>query len=150
VAVVAAVVIALAVIGAARPAGGEIVLFEAPPPRPAPAAPPELVVKVETGKAIWYGGRWHGRKTASGEPFDKEAMTAAHRSLPLGSRVRVINLLNQRAVVVRINDRGPYGRDRSRIIDVSEAAARQLGFHARGWTEIRLEVLGASDAPAPR
>ena len=101
----------------------------------------ERPVRVLHGKAVWYGGKWHGRRTASGERFNKHAMTAAHRSLPLGSRIRVINLENDRSVVLRVNDRGPYGRDRSRILDVSEAAARRLGFRDRGWVRVRVEVL---------
>ena len=110
-----------------------------PPPAPGPA--PERVVRVFEGKAIWYGGKWHGKKTASGERFDKEALTAAHRSLPFGTRVRVTSVASGRQVVVRINDRGPYGRDRRRIIDVSEAAARALEFGKRGSIRVRLEVL---------
>src|SRR5688572_4315269 len=85
------------------------------------------VVEVQEGYAIWYGGKWHGRRTASGERFDKRAMTAAHRTLPMGTRVRVVNALDGRHVVVRINDRGPWGKDRSRIIDVSQGAAEKLG-----------------------
>ena len=115
----------------------------------APAAdagpPPERVVRVLRGIAIYYGGRWHGRRTASGERFDKEAMTAAHRSLPFGTRVRVTNLANGRQVIVRINDRGPYGRDRRRIIDLSEAAARELDFLERGSTKVTVEVLARPD-----
>ena len=119
-------------------------------PRRAPAAMEteprerdrERAVRVLHGKAVWYGGKWHGRRTASGERFNKRAMTAAHRTLPLGTRIRVTNLENRRSVVLRVNDRGPYGRDRSRVIDVSEGAARRLGFRDRGWTRVRIEVLG--------
>ena len=134
--------------------GGE---REAPPPAPAPVAPPidaappapppERVVRVLEGTAIWYGERWQGKRTASGEAFDKEALTAAHRSLPFGTRVRVTHRESGRQVVVRINDRGPYGRDRSRVIDVSEAAARALGFGDAGSIPVRLEVLGVTDPP---
>ena len=99
------------------------------------------VVEVQEGYAIWYGGKWHGRRTASGERFDKRAMTAAHRTLPMGTRVRVVNALDDRQVVVRINDRGPWGKDRSRIIDVSQAAAVKLGFGGRGSIPVRVEVL---------
>jgi rare lipoprotein A len=106
-----------------------------------PAPPPEQVVRVLRGIAIWYGGRWHGRKTASGERFDRHAMTAAHRTLPLGTRVRVTNLVSGRQVILRINDRGPYGRDRRRVLDVSEAAASALGFLERGSTRVVIEVL---------
>jgi rare lipoprotein A len=119
-------------------------------PEPVERAPIEReeprAVRVLHGKAVWYGGKWHGRRTASGERFNKHAMTAAHRSLPLGSRIRVTNLVNRRSVVLRVNDRGPYGRDRSRIIDVSEAAARRLGFRDRGWTRVRIEVLSGGGA----
>jgi rare lipoprotein A len=101
----------------------------------------EDVVRVLRGKAVFYGDKWHGRKTASGERFSQYKMTAAHRSLPLGTRVRVTNLSNGKSVVVRINDRGPFGRDRSRIIDLSKAAARRLDFIGDGWTRVRVEVL---------
>lgn len=97
--------------------------------------------RILRGKAVYYGGKWHGRKTASGERFDKNAMTAAHRKLPLGTRVRVTNLANGRSVVLRINDRGPWGKDRSRIIDVSEGAARKLDFIRQGWTRVTIEIL---------
>ena len=98
-------------------------------------------MRVLHGKAVFYGDKWHGRKTASGERFNQHEMTAAHRSLPLGTRVRVTNLSNGKSVVVRINDRGPYGRDRSRIIDLSKAAARRLDFIDSGWARVKLEVL---------
>lgn len=123
------------------------------PEEVAPAQPPEppaeTVVRVLTGKAIWYGEGWEGKRTASGELFDKHLWTAAHRSLPLGTRVRVMNLDNGRAVIVRVNDRGPYGSDRRRIIDLSEAAARQLDFAGKGEIPVRLEVLAAADAGPP-
>jgi rare lipoprotein A len=93
-----------------------------------------------TGKASWYGGRFHGRKTASGERFDKRAMTAAHRELPFGTKLRVTSINTGRSVVVRINDRGPFGR-RERIIDVSEAAAEALGMKSAGVVKVKLEVL---------
>lgn len=99
------------------------------------------VVRVLRGKAVFYGDKWHGRRTASGERFNQRAMTAAHRSLPLGTRVRVTNLANGKSVVVRINDRGPFGRDRSRIIDLSKAAARRLEFIDDGVTRVKVEVL---------
>ena len=118
----------------------------APPPAPPPPPAPR-VSKVLTGKAIWYGGAWHGKRTASGERFDKEELTAAHRSLPFGTRVRVINLENDQQVEVRINDRGPFGSDRRRIIDVSEAAARLLDFAGSGEIRVKLEVL--EDATSP-
>lgn len=95
-----------------------------------------------TGKASWYGGKFHGRKTASGERFDKRALTAAHRTLPFGTKVRVTNLGNDKSVVVRITDRGPFGR-RERIIDLSEAAAEVIGMKRAGVVRIRLEVLSS-------
>jgi len=120
--------------------------FAGKPARARAARPPrvERVVRVLRGEAIWYGRAAHGKRTASGERFNRHVFTAAHRSLPLGTRVRVIDLKSGRRVIVRINDRGPYGRDRSRIIDVSEAAARKLGFRHRGSTRVKLEVLGTS------
>ncbi len=119
------------------------------PPAPAPPPPPpsDRVVKVLRGKAIWYGGDWQGKPTASGEKFDKEELTAAHRSLPFGTRVRVTNLENDHQVEVRINDRGPFGSDRRRVIDVSEAAARQLDFAGHGEIRVTLEILEAADQP---
>jgi len=92
-----------------------------------------------TGKASYYGGRFHGRRTASGARFDQNAMTAAHRTLPFGTLLRVTNLSNRRSVLVRVTDRGPFVG--GRIIDLSRAAARQLGFFRKGITEVRLEPL---------
>lgn len=93
----------------------------------------------ESGKASYYGNRHHGLKTASGERFDQHALTAAHRSLPFGTRVRVTNLNNDRSVVVRINDRGPFVR--GRIIDVSRAAAQRLDMLRAGVVPVRIETL---------
>lgn len=109
------------------------------PPSPPPVEPPAPSRYSAVGKASWYGTFHHGRKTASGEPFDKEALTAAHRSLPLDTRVRVTNLENGRSVEVVVNDRGPYVR--GRLIDLSEAAARRLGFRSDGLTRVRVEEL---------
>jgi rare lipoprotein A len=115
----------------------------------ADAAPePERVVRELRGIAIWYGADWHGKKTASGERFDRHALTAAHRSLPLGTRVRVTVLSSGRQVIVRVNDRGPYGRDRRRIIDLSEAAARELGILERGSARVLLEILAPRAPPS--
>ena len=92
---------------------------------------------LQGGIASWYGGqRWQGRRTASGERFDRQALTAAHKTLPFGSRVRVVNLSNGRAVTVRINDRGPF-RPHS-IIDLSEAAAESLGMRQTGRARVAL------------
>ena len=94
----------------------------------------------DRGIASWYGAQFHGRLAANGEIFNMEAMTAAHRSLPLGSMVRVVNLLNGKHVRVRINDRGPYVN--GRILDLSHAAAAQLGMVDTGVSVIQLEVVG--------
>jgi rare lipoprotein A len=93
----------------------------------------------EVGTASWYGEYFQGKETASGEPFDMQALTAAHPTLPLGSFVRVTNLRNGRAVVVRINDRGPVVE--GRIIDVSYNTARVLGFEGRGLQKVRLDIV---------
>lgn len=94
----------------------------------------------ERGVASWYGAQFHGRLAANGEIFNMEALTAAHRTLPLGSMVRVVNLLNGKHVRVRINDRGPYVN--GRILDLSHAAAAQLGMVDSGLSVIQLEVIG--------
>lgn len=91
------------------------------------------------GTASYYGRAHHGKRTASGERFDQNALTAAHRTLAFGTRVKVTNLDNGRSVVVRINDRGPFGR--GRIIDVSKAAAEQLNMLRSGTARVRLEGL---------
>jgi rare lipoprotein A len=107
--------------------------------REVPEAPRAGVTAVQEGKASWYGREQHGHMTASGERFDMHELTAAHRTLRMGSRVRVINLRNGRSVIVRINDRGPYSR--GRIIDVSAAAAKQLDMMNAGVVPVRIEVL---------
>jgi rare lipoprotein A len=94
---------------------------------------------VEMGKASWYGGKFHGGPTASGETYNKFSMTAAHKKLRFGTRVRVTNLKNGRSVIVRINNRGPYSK--GRIIDMSEGAARKLGMIKAGVVPVRVEVL---------
>ena len=91
---------------------------------------------VERGIASWYGEELEGRPTASGEPFDPYGMTAAHRSLPLGSFVEVENLENGRTVIVRINDRGPFVE--GRVIDLALAAAQALGFAGQGTTQVEV------------
>lgn len=93
----------------------------------------------QQGVASWYGPGFHGRPTASGETFDMEAMTAAHPSLPLGTRIRVTVLATGRRTDLRVNDRGPFRK--GRILDVSRAAARRLGFLGRGTARVRVEVL---------
>jgi rare lipoprotein A len=96
------------------------------------------------GIASWYGYPFHGRATANGELFDRDTPSAAHPTLPLPSIVRVTNLANQRQLDLRVNDRGPFVGDR--IIDLSQAAARALGFEQHGITEVRVEFVGLADA----
>lgn len=92
-----------------------------------------------TGVASYYGRRFHGRRTANGERFDMAAMTAAHKTLPFGTKVRVTNPRNGRSVIVRINDRGPYARGRT--IDLSRAAAEEIGIIRSGHGRVELEVV---------
>lgn len=96
----------------------------------------------QVGVASWYGGKFHGRKTASGEIYDQNRMTAAHRTLPFGTKVEVTNLRNGRSVVVTINDRGPFIK--GRIIDVSRRAAGKLGFRNQGITRVRVRAIPTS------
>ena len=120
-------------------AGGTPASAESPPPRRSPGA---------VGVASWYGDDFQGNPTASGERFDARAMTAAHPSLPLGTRVRVTNLANGRSVVVRVTDRGPFVC--GRMIDVSSAAARTLGMVESGTARVQLVRLdGASGDARP-
>ena len=93
----------------------------------------------QTGTASYYGARHHGKRTASGEPFDQHGLTAAHRQLPFGTRVLVTNLSNNKSVVVRINDRGPHTR--GRLIDLSRQAAEQLGMLRSGTAKVRVQGL---------
>jgi len=119
------------------------------PPETEPAPPivtipePSQPTTMETGLASWYGPKFHGKLTASGEVFNQEKFTAAHPTLPWGSRVKVTNLDNGKSVDVRINDRGPFKR--GRIIDVSRAAAKALGMMGRGITTVRVEWLSDSE-----
>ncbi len=101
----------------------------------------------QVGVASWYGNEFHGRPTSSGEVFDTNDLTAAHRTLPFGTYVMVTNLENDRSVVVRINDRGPFVR--GRIIDLSYAAARTLGLIGPGTARVRLDILRGFAAVAP-
>ena len=128
----------------------------APPPPPAPIPPTtedHRPVFTQVGLASWYGPHFHGNETADGERFDMNALTAAHRTLPFNSYVRVTDLANGRSVVVRINDRGPYAANR--IIDLSARAARELGIDD-GIARVRLELVdvgvgkpGAVDGSPP-
>jgi len=141
------------------------------PPRPAPTpALPELASRppaaalaavereaelqrrqaLETGLASWYGPGFEGRLTANGEVYDSSGMTAAHKELPLGTEVIVVNLENGREARLRINDRGPFVGER--VIDVSKAAAKLLGFYYTGLAEVRIDLVhpdaSAEDASA--
>lgn len=102
----------------------------------------------QTGRASWYGKRFNGRRTASGERFDMNALTAAHKTLPLAAYVRVTNTANQKSVIVRINDRGPYVR--GRVIDLSYAAACELGLHNAGTGRVKIEGLSQEAVLASR
>ena len=108
----------------------------------------------ETGTASWYGPNFHGKSTANGEIFDMNAVSAAHPTLPLPSRVRVTNLENGRSLMVRVNDRGPFAR--GRIIDLSRRAAQLLGFASNGTARVRVQLvrndgsIASRDDSAPR
>ncbi|HZT68735.1 MAG TPA: septal ring lytic transglycosylase RlpA family protein [Terriglobia bacterium] len=102
--------------------------------------PPALTIpEGEVGWASWYGQEFQGLPTASGPPFDMNAMTCAHRTLPLGTMVRITNLVTFNAVILKVNDRGPFVR--GRILDVSRAAAERLGFLGAGLTPVRIEIV---------
>jgi rare lipoprotein A len=104
-----------------------------------PPPPPARSTYSAQGKASYYGAWHHGKRTANGEAYDQHALTAAHRSLPFGSRIRVTNLNNGKSVVVRINDRGPYNR--RRLIDLSREAAKQLDMLEAGIAPVRLQAI---------
>ena len=104
----------------------------------------QKTASLSTGSATWYGSRYHGRKTSSGEVYNKNKMTAAHNTLPFGTRVKVTNIATGESVVVRINDRGPFGRY-GHLIDLSEAAARKIDVG--GGTQVRIQVLGTGNSP---
>lgn len=110
---------------------------------------PRKPSSVQQGKASFYGGSaLNGRLTASGERFDQNELTAAHPSLPFGTRIRVTNLANQRQVVVRVNDRGPFVK--GRILDVSTAAAQRMNMTAQGVAQVRMEVLRGENVASAR
>jgi rare lipoprotein A len=106
-----------------------------------PASGP--AAKEETGAAVFYSDKLVGRPLTSGEKYDKNALTAAHRTLPLGTMVKVTNLKNSKSVVVRINDRGPHG-SKTEIIDLSGRAAQELDMIKDGRTKVKLEVVQAA------
>jgi len=95
--------------------------------------------QVLTGEASYYGPKFHGRKTASGETFDMYAMSAAHRSLPFGTVIKVVNLDNHKSVVVKVNDRGPFKKNR--ILDLSYAAAKELDMIKTGTANVKIIIL---------
>jgi len=107
----------------------------------------DLAAATEEGEASWYGDPYHGRQAASGEVFDKNKLTAAHRTLPFDTWVRVENKTNGKTVDVRINDRGPFVA--GRIIDLSEAAAREIDMVRAGVAPVRVRVLGGAGGTAP-
>jgi len=112
----------------------------------APTQRAQVTTQASSGNASWYGPGFAGRLTANGEIFDPSQLTAAHKTLPFGTRVRVTNLNNGRSVDVRINDRGPFKP--GRVIDLSRAAAERVGMIGSGTAPIRLELLGAvADMP---
>src|SRR5262249_25616289 len=124
----------------------------APPAPPAPPAAPPAASTAPTasdnmnGLAAVYSDKLAGRKTASGEVFSQDKLTAAHPSLPFGTRVKVTNMKNDKTVEVRINDRGP--KQAGRVIDMSSAAAAKIGLGKKGTAQVKLEVVG--DAPAKK
>jgi rare lipoprotein A len=127
---------------AQQPAASAPAAAAAPAAAPAPAAVPAAAGS--EGKLAWYGRKFAGRKTASGERYNPDALTLAHKDLPFGTKVKVTNVKNNRSVVLRVNDRGPTQADR--IGDVSQAAARKLGMMRSGVIDARIEV--AAEAPA--
>ena len=139
-----ALVLSIASLGAGAASGpSSLEAAKVTKPRATPASgntdkKPRKSQPYQVGTASWYGEYFQGKQTASGEPFDMQALTAAHPTLPLGTFVKVTNLRNGRAVVVRINDRGPVVE--GRIIDVSYNAARVLGFKERGLQQVRLDL----------
>jgi len=121
------------------PRGQIVIVALEPPPAPPEPEPVANAAPAQTGLASWYGSEWQGRTTASGKPFDERQLTAAHRTLPLNSRVRVTNLETGRSVDVTITDRGPYAR--GRVIDLSKAAAKKLGMVKEGLVPVRIQSL---------
>ena len=116
------------------------IIKQAPPTRLAPAVKPApRVLHSSNGQASWYGPGFYGNRTANGEVFRPGTMTAAHRTLPFGTKVKVTNLWNGRTTVVRINDRGPFHGNR--VIDLAHGAAHTLGVTASGIAQVRLDVL---------
>jgi rare lipoprotein A len=133
---------AAAVLALSVPAAMAQTTAPAAAPSSAPAAKPAATV--ESGKLAWYGRKFAGRRTASGEAFNPDALTMAHKTLPFGTRVKVTNTKNKKNVTLRVNDRGPTQADR--VGDVSLAAASQLGMVRSGVIDAELEVVAAAPA----
>jgi rare lipoprotein A len=112
---------------------------------PVCASAQDTVGYTQMGIASYYGRRFHGKKTSNGETFNMWALTAAHKTIPLNSKVRVTNLTNQKSVVVRINDHGPHAK--GRIIDLSRAAAAQIGMIENGIARVKVEVIALDERP---
>jgi rare lipoprotein A len=130
---------------AATPAPAPAPMAAPMPKMAAPAAAPAAASgDASEGKVAHYGAKFNGRKTASGEVFNSNAMTMAHKTLPFGTRVKVTNLANKKSVVVRVNDRGPSTPDR--IGDLTTGAARKIGMTKAGVVDARLEVVGQAKA----
>jgi rare lipoprotein A len=129
-----------AVPAAAAPPGAGAAASAAPESAPATAAP-----ATDAGLAAVYSDRLHGRKTASGETYDRDRLTAAHKTLPFGTTVKVTNVKNRKTVTLRINDRGPT--QPGRVLDISPKAAKALGISPRGMAEVTVEVV---DQPPAR
>ena len=134
-ALIAATVLFASCAAGPRPAGAPV---PAAAPAPAMVLPPEACMTYrELGSASWYGKEFHGRKTANGETFDMNGISAGHRTLPLGTVVRVTSLDNYKSIKVKINDRGPFARNR--VIELSYGAARELGFVEMGTARVKIE-----------
>jgi rare lipoprotein A len=144
----AILLLALALAAAPLVASRPLRVSAAAMPAAAPSAParrparPPAPLPYQVGIASWYGAYFQGRETTSGAPFDMWAMTAAHRRLPLGTRIRVTDLQNQRSVVLLVNDRGPVPK--SRILDLSMGAAIALHCRAEGLVPVRIDILPAA------
>ena len=131
-----AVLAAVALLSGCAATTDKEALLNSPTPSPEPV--PGQVYR-ESGVASWYGKDFHGRKTANGETYDMYGLSAAHRTLPLGTHIRVTNLDNYKSITVKVNDRGPYAK--MRVLDLSYGAAKQLGFVAQGTAQVKIESL---------
>ncbi len=140
-------VVLLGAVGSAQPAASPAEIHSWTSGYPTPVTP-EGARATQEGLATWYGEALRGHKTASGERFDPDEFTAAHRTLPLGTEVLVERLDTGKTVAVRINDRGPFGDDR-RIVDLSKRAARELGMIGAGVARVRVTLLRAPEPASP-